>query len=350
MNQSSNSFKNNFFTIDLLKSIAVQVIIVHHLSNYGLISDAARELFPALLNWIGTNGRYAVQIFLVIGGFLAIQNINDKFDNNGFLKTTINRYLRLAPPYIATLFITILCATIARHFYSELFLGNQETIPQIVSHLLLLQQILGFDSISLGVWYLAIDWQLYIFFAIVFYNMRNYKKMIIVLSGFMLLAFIYFSRKPAFENYFLYFIGTYGLGIIAYLWDEKNSVTVHQIAKYLFILFGLIILLDLLLHFSVKNFLAYLIACLLVWKGKMPYSESSKYWAKYLAWFSKRSYCAFLIHFSWILIFNTIFHLSNIQSGQLAIALMIMIVICTWISANYLYEWIECPTRKLQIR
>jgi hypothetical protein len=46
-------------------------------------------------------------------------------------------------------------------------MGQPETLWQILSHLILMQQILGFDSISSGVWYVAIDWQLYIFFSAV---------------------------------------------------------------------------------------------------------------------------------------------------------------------------------------
>jgi L-asparagine transporter-like permease len=146
------NLKSHFFTIDLLKSITVQIIILHHLSNYGEISYAARELWPVFFEWLGNYGRFAVQIFLVMGGYLAIKNISTQVSSKGLLITIFNRYLRLVPTYFTALIITILCATIARYFNYQLYMGQPETVWQVLSHLLLLQQILGYESISLGVW------------------------------------------------------------------------------------------------------------------------------------------------------------------------------------------------------
>ncbi len=344
------NLKNHFFTIDLLKSIAVQIIILHHLSNYGEISYAARELWPVFFEWLGDYGRFAVQIFLVMGGYLAIKNISTQVSSRGLLITIFNRYLRLVPTYFTALIITILCATIARYFNYQLYMGQPETVWQVLSHLLLLQQILGYESISLGVWYVAIDWQLYVFFAIIFFLLKSYKWSILILSIFMLAAFTYFSQKVEFEDYFIYFIGIYGLGMIAFLWDDELHKPTQIIAKILFIAFGCIIFSSVLFDLSIKNVLAYAIASLLVWRGKKPYKQSSIKWAKYLIWISQRSYCAFLLHFSFILLGNTVYFLLDLHNAQLAILMMVIIMLASWVSAHFLYQRIEFPLRKFQIR
>lgn len=350
MVQQPTNLKNHFFTIDLLKSITVQIIILHHLSNYGDISYAARELWPAIFEWLGNYGRYAVEIFLVMGGYLAIKNISTQVSAKGLLTPVFNRYLRLVPTYFTALFFTIICATIARYFNFQLYMGQPETIWQVLSHLILMQQILGFESISLGVWYVAIDWQLYFFFATIFFFLKSYKKSILILSIFMLSAFCYFSQNSMYENYFIYFIGVYGLGMIAFLWDDNLHQSIKTFAKILFVAFGVIIFSSVLFELTIKNALAYLVASLLIWRGKRPYRESSIHWAKYLIWLSQRSYCAFLIHFSFILLGNTVFFLLDFHSPILAIIMMGFILIFSWVAAHFLYQRIEFPARKFQIR
>lgn len=53
--------------IDAFKAIASQLIVLHHLSSYGPLSESARELAPQLLDWMYDYARVAVQVFLVIG-------------------------------------------------------------------------------------------------------------------------------------------------------------------------------------------------------------------------------------------------------------------------------------------
>jgi peptidoglycan/LPS O-acetylase OafA/YrhL len=73
---------------------------------------------------------------------------------------------------------------------------------------------------------------------------------------------------------------------------------------------------------------------------------------KIIAWGSQRSYCAFLIHFALILLANTLYIATGMhthESGMLAITLMLGVVGCSTIAANYLYRWIEVPALKLKI-
>jgi len=57
--------------VDGLKGGACVLIVWHHLAFYGPMSDVVHAAAPWLMNWLYTYGRMAVQVFLVIGGFLA---------------------------------------------------------------------------------------------------------------------------------------------------------------------------------------------------------------------------------------------------------------------------------------
>ncbi len=79
-----------FLLIDFLKVFAALLIILHHLSSYGQIAEDARKALPGIMNWLFEYGRYAVQIFLVMAGYLAAQSLtryaNIKFTMNSWVK------------------------------------------------------------------------------------------------------------------------------------------------------------------------------------------------------------------------------------------------------------------------
>ena len=61
--------------IDALKAIAALLVLTHHFSSYGPLAESARHHFPAVFDWLFAYGRMAVQVFLVIAGFLAARGL-----------------------------------------------------------------------------------------------------------------------------------------------------------------------------------------------------------------------------------------------------------------------------------
>ncbi|WP_062307683.1 acyltransferase family protein [Polynucleobacter sinensis] len=349
--------------IDLLKVFAALLIILHHLSNYGQIAEDARLFMPGLMDWLFEYGRYAVQIFLVMAGYLAAQSLtrfaNRKFNVQNLLRVIINRYLRLFAPYIAALIFTILCAWIARFWVSDEFVGETETLAQFVAHLFFLQGILGLDSISAGAWYVAIDWQLYSVLALLLISFSSYQAVIWLLSIVGVASLLYFNRSSHYEAYFIYFIGAYGLGVLAYLGKNFSDQKIQDLAKAALILIGLVILASSFQEIWLRNFLAWFVAFLLLWWGNASYpiltstgDRAKVMTLKAIAWASPRSYCAFLIHFALILLANTLYIAMGwyaYESGKIAIALMLGVVVMSVVAANYLYRWVELPSGKLKI-
>jgi peptidoglycan/LPS O-acetylase OafA/YrhL len=351
------------FLIDLLKVFAALLIILHHLSSYGQIAEDARVFLPSVMNFLFEHGRYAVQIFLVMAGYLATQSLtrfaNAKFSSQNLLRVIINRYLRLFAPYIAALVFTILCAWIARFWVNDEFVGEQETLGQFLAHLFFLQGILGLDSISAGVWYVAIDWQLYSVLAVLLISFSSYQALIWFISIIATASLLYFNRSNQYEAYFIYFVGSYSLGVLAYLAKNFADKKIQDLAKFVLITIGVIIAVSTLQQVWLRNFLAWFVAiALLVW-GNTAYPSAGSVThglrvsvLRAIAWASPRSYCAFLIHFAFILLANTLYIASGMhahESGLIAIGLMLGVVVCSAIAANYMYRLVEIPSAKLKI-
>jgi peptidoglycan/LPS O-acetylase OafA/YrhL len=351
------------FLIDLLKVFAALLIILHHLSNYGQIAVDARSILPGLMAWLFEYGRYAVQIFLVMAGYLAAQSLtkfaNAKFSTQALLRVIINRYFRLFAPYIAALVFTIVCAWVTRFWVNDEFVGEQETLSQFLAHLFFLQGILGLDSISAGAWYVAIDWQLYSVLAILLMTFSSYQALIWFISILAVSALLYFNRSAQYEAYFIYFIGSYSLGVLAYLARNFADQKIQNLAKFALITIGVIIAISTLHQLWLRNFLAWFVALLLLVWGNVGYPSLSPTGSKvqviilrFIAWASPRSYCAFLIHFAFILLANTLYIALGMQtheSGLIAISLMLGVVVCSTVAADYLYRWVEVPSAKLKI-
>ncbi|QWE08990.1 acyltransferase family protein [Polynucleobacter ibericus] len=344
--------------IDFLKVFAALMIILHHLSSYGQIAEDARGVLPGVMTWLFEYGRYAVQIFLVMAGYLAAQSLsrhaNTKFSAHGLLKLILNRYLRLFTPYAAALIFTIVCAYIARLWVNDEFVGESETLAQFLAHLFFIQGILGLDSISAGAWYVAIDWQLYSVLAILFLSFPSYQALIWLLSILAVSSLLFFNRSTDYEAYFIYFIGSYGLGVLAYLASGFQDAGVKRVAKIALILIGLLIAAASLQEIWLRNFLAWFVALALYLWGSTQYPQgiAQSGLSRVIAWGSQRSYCAFLIHFAFILLANTLYIAIGLharESGALAIVLMLGVLACSIFTANYVYRWIEIPANKLKV-
>jgi hypothetical protein len=119
--------------VDALKALACQLIVLHHLAFYGPMSDHASLLAPALMTWLSQEARIAVQVFLVIGGFLAVRSLapHATLLRDQPLALVLQRYRKLVAPYLAAVLIGIVCAAIARALMSHDSVPGPPTLPQV---------------------------------------------------------------------------------------------------------------------------------------------------------------------------------------------------------------------------
>ncbi|MDR1367260.1 MAG: acyltransferase family protein [Candidatus Accumulibacter sp.] len=216
--------------IDILKAFASQIIVLHHLAFYSPMSDTIREFAPVAFEWLSRDARIAVQVFLVAGGYLAARALAPSGYLVGAspLDALKKRYLKLVVPYAAALAFAVICAAFARLLMAHDSIPAPPTILQAIAHLLLLQGILKVDSLSAGVWYVAIDFQLFALFLGMLVVAKNAGKKnacalatLSVAAG-ILASLFYFNRNASFNDWSLYFFGAYGFGILAFYISQSG--------------------------------------------------------------------------------------------------------------------------------
>ena len=297
--------------IDALKAAASQLIVLHHLACYGPMSDTAYGLAPALFDWLYQDARIAVQVFLVIGGFLAARSLAPQGQSpiERPLVLVWNRYRRLVVPLLAAIGLAIASAAIARLWMRLESIPAAPTAPQLLAHALLLQNLLGYESLSAGVWYVAIDFQLFALMVALLWLARpiapgagGSRHLAPALISILALASLFhFNRDAAWDNWALYFFGAYGLGVLAFWASRRESPTLWlgTIAA--------IGLAALLLDFRSRIAVALLVALLIgaAWRVR----TASWQWldSRPLAFLGGISYSVFLVHYPVCLLVNAAF-------------------------------------------
>jgi peptidoglycan/LPS O-acetylase OafA/YrhL len=300
--------------VNALKAFASQFIVLHHLAFYGPMSDNAHGLMPAILDWLSDYARIAVQVFLVVSGFLAAKSLAPRsrplIDRP--LALIWNRYARLAIPYTAAIGLAIICATIARAWMQLESVPAAASAKQLLAHILLLQNVLGYEALSAGVWYVAIDFQLYALMVVLLWfaqrigagtSMPRYAAPAVVfvfVSVLTAVSLFHFNRNAAWDDWALYFFGAYGLGALAFWASCRKHAMVWLCA------IGAIGLAALLIDFRSRIATALLVALLLGFASRPGISWQ---WlaARPLAFLGQISYSVFLVHYPVCLVINAVF-------------------------------------------
>lgn len=293
--------------VDVLKAVASQLIIFHHLAFYGPLSDVAQSLAPGLMHWFSDYARVAVQAFLVVGGFLAARGLAPQGEllSPHPLSLIAKRYLRLVLPFGAALVVAVVGAALARSCMDHDSIPGAPTAGQCLAHVLLLQNILDVDALSAGVWYVAIDFQLFALLVLVLWATRRVwgrgtqgaalGRMAVL--GLALASLFYFNRDGEWDNWALYFAGAYGLGSLAY-WATNPGRRPFWLG-----LMCAATLLALGVDFRVRIAVALMVALSLAWARRSGYLERWPQWA-WVAFLARISYSVFLVHFPVCLVVN----------------------------------------------
>jgi hypothetical protein len=145
--------------IDGLKVLASQLIVLHHMMLYAPMADLVAPGWPSAATFLTGEARFAVQVFLVVGGFLAAQGLAR--GTLGLPRLVLVRYLRLVPMLaVALLAVLAASALLPPGRWSE-WVTPWPSPWDFLAHLLLLQDLLHIPSLSAGAWYVSIDFQLY---------------------------------------------------------------------------------------------------------------------------------------------------------------------------------------------
>jgi peptidoglycan/LPS O-acetylase OafA/YrhL len=346
--------------LDALKGAACLAIVAHHLAFYGPMSDVVEPYAPHLLRWLFDYGRMAVQVFLVIAGFLTAASFSaKKFTNSVPLTLLLHRYQRLLLPYAAALLMSVLVAMAVRPWFVHASVSAEPTWPQLLSHALLLQDVLGHDALSAGVWYVAIDLQLFAL-ALVIFSLGRQSAGVWMALTFLLGAgsLLVFNRSAWLDVSALYFFGSYALGMLAASVVQAYQQQRVQRAHGVLVCMGLVGALALAIDFRGRIALAIGVAYLLVFIAQRPSGTAMQtrlHWLQRLGLLrvGEMSYSIFLIHFPVCLAVNAV--VAHVWPTQpLPNALGLLVAFGLSIAAGVLlWRTVESPDaawRRLRLR
>ena len=298
----------------MAKGMACIAIVWHHLAFYGPMSDIAQPLAPGLMAWLYDYGRMAVQVFLVLGGYLAAASLAPRgvarFDHAGH--TIAKRFVRLVVPYAVALLLTVLVAALVRPWMDHASVPEEPTFAQLLANALLLQDVVGEGALSAGVWYVAIDFQLFALTVLVWAGVRalpgawaRRHAAALAQGGIVLGAAAslwLFNRMAGLDMWAIYFLGTYGLGMLAF-WAVRAPRPGAWLA-------AIVLLGGSALAFDYRGRIAVALVtalCLVValrserlwsWSGVAPLVQ--------LGQLGQMSYSVFLVHFAVCLLVNAV--------------------------------------------
>jgi peptidoglycan/LPS O-acetylase OafA/YrhL len=329
---------NRMPLIDALKAVAAMLVLLTHFSSYGPLAATANEAFPAVFGWFYDYGRMAVQVFLVIAGFLAARGLSREGQALAVspLPLIWKRYLRLVVPYLAAIALAISAAAIANQWLDDEAIPARATLAQWLAHAFLLHGLLGFDALSAGVWYIAIDFQLFALMAILLWSGRIRILAPALVLTVASLSLFWFNRDASWDNWAIYFFGSYGLGAAAWWASERR-----QMSAWLGVI-ATIAIAALIVDFRLRIALALGVALLLGFGRRSGLLES---WPNFrpLAFLGQISYSVFLVHFPVLLIANGLYARFELASANAALFSLALAWIASILVATLFYRWVESP-------
>ncbi len=305
------------------------------------------QAWPAVTAWLADYGRYAVQVFLVVGGFLAAQGLVPvpARPHVPWLRRVGRRYVRLAWPFMAAVSLTLLAHLATAPWVPEL-LPHEVSVGQWLAHAALLHGVLNQESLTVGAWYVAIDFQLYAVLALLLAAGPGHISLAWrwrAVWALMALSLWVVNRDSAWDNWAWYFFGSYGLGACVAGLSSATEPRRWRLPAVLGLM--LVVLGALAVEFRGRVALAGVVALLLLMVQHRPWQGSARSRKTWQA-AGARSYALFLIHFPVCLMGNAMFVLAGGQADSTVLAALVLaaVLVGSMALADGFYRHVERPS------
>lgn len=338
--------------LEAFKGLGCLFIVLHHLAFYGPMADTVAQAWPLGMGWLSEHGRLAVQVFLVCGGYLTANSLAKlgPLAGHQIWGLVCKRYLRLAIPLLAALSLTVLVTELLRPIFEHDSLSPPPEFGQVVTHVFFLQHLWGMDGLSAGVWYVAVDLQLYVSALLLMLMAQQAQalwpqwslKAWLGAFWFVLVAasLWWWNRHSALDDLNLYFLGAYGLGCLAHAVRHAQA---PQIGVWAIVFLGAVAWwLEPRWRVATAWGVAMSLACVpqAMWRGT---GQTQSVWRQGLGWLSRVSYSVFVVHFSVSLVVNAVVTHGWPAEVWVNALGMLASLILSLLAGAWLYEKVEKP-------
>ena len=329
-----------------LRAVASIFIVWHHFALYPPLRQWAAPLIGGLLNGLELYAR-ATQVFFVVGGYVTARSLSRQtwtLRNMGAF--IAQRYCRLGIPYLGAIALTLSAYVIARGWMPDSVLGSPVTVPQLLAHLFFLQGILGYEQLSAGLWFVCINFQLGLVYALLLLlrdTLGRGKADLVGVLGWTLAIFslFYFNLNDAWDSWCLYFFPYFFMGIVIHRSLRGRGI------RWEFWLYQLVLIGAMVFEWRWRLLSASIVGLLL-------YSSEHMGWGlrwprnRVILWLGERSYSLFLVHFPVLLLVATLWTQQGWTTPEAAVAGLMLAFVLSVLTAGVFNRWVERPSSRLR--
>jgi len=339
--------------VDAVRALAATVIVGHHFSSYQPLADAASPIAGPLINGLHEYGRVA-QVFIVLSGFMLAGSLTQRrWDGDRARRFIVQRYCRLALPYLAAIGCAIVAGEIGRDWIDWDVAGTVPTMQQLLAHALFLQDVLGYESLSAGLWFVCISFQLtLVYVAGLFFRdvlmsrmpawVRGRLNRLPMALGWLLAvaSLFYFNRVSSWESWAAFFFGQFFLGVLVQRALENRRAE-KSLAIYVLVV-GLALAVD----WRPRLVLALATGLVLFFAGK---AGALSRWPtnRVVAFMGRTSYSLFLIHFPVLVVVATLWEQQEWTTPLGAALGLVFAYVVSIAAATLFYRFVEEPATRL---
>lgn len=350
--------------IDGLRGVAAIGVVIHHIIWFTPWDFFGSEAATEWVYRIGYWGKCGVPVFFVISGFVIAHSLRKAVVTPGFVgKFFLRRSMRLDPPYWFAIAALILINFACLQWWNIEAPTALPTLGQLVAHAFYLQNILGFENISVGFWTLCIEIQFYMLYVVMLgaaqYLSRRYSSLrqsvttspsaasstalIVVFAPIMLASLFTFTYFEELDNWFLRYYCLFCLG--ACLSACRNGMLPKAIAGVALVLFAIRVGIE----FQRGVFCGLAVGSLII---LADYRNALNTWLMSRTWqyFGKISYSLYLIHYP---IAHVIMHFGKHYTGDNVIMIyvwMAVSLVASIAAGDLLFRLVEAPSLALAQR
>jgi peptidoglycan/LPS O-acetylase OafA/YrhL len=268
----------------------------------------------------------------------------------------VRRYCRLGLPYLGAIAIAVAACALARGTLCESVIGPPPTVPRVLAHVVFLQDILGYESLSAGLWFVCIEFQLGLIYAGMLYlrdaiaRLRKREQSetwfsIPMLLGWALAAasLYYFNVNERFDVWGVYFFAQFFVGVMVHHALRKPE------GQVLFWVYVVMVAAALLYYWRWRLAISLAAGLLLFWAGKQGLLER---WptSRLVSYLGQTSYSLFLVHFPVLVVVSTAWlwlDRTSVWEARIGLAVAYATSLAV---ADLFYRAVETPAARLSHR
>jgi len=157
-----NVAKQRFLAIDALRGLAALAVVFFHVQ--GALDRGPQPWMPVWLAELARGGHFGVNVFFVLSGFVIAYSVRDGLMSPGYFgRFALRRSIRLDPPYWSAIALELVLIFAGLALFPGLGTPTP-SLPQVLAHLVYLQDILGYPHLVYSFWTLCYEFQFYLLF------------------------------------------------------------------------------------------------------------------------------------------------------------------------------------------